>query len=72
MVQLKKKLSGKMRLRYTPPYAGAGDMPEPDMYVVTSAGLRIPAHSKILVQSPIFEFVDSSNFPSPPHRICAF
>lgn len=52
MVQLKKKLSGKMRLKYTPPYAGAGDMPEPDIYVVTSSGQRIPAHSKILVQSP--------------------
>lgn len=55
MVQLKKKLSGKMRLRYTPPYAGAGDMPEPDIQVVTSDGIRIPAHSKILVQSPIFD-----------------
>ncbi|XP_057804158.1 BTB/POZ and TAZ domain-containing protein 1-like [Salvia miltiorrhiza] len=58
MVQLKKKLSGKMRLKYTPPYAGAGDMPEPDMYVVTSAGLRIPAHSKILASaSPVLESI---------------
>ncbi|XP_047980124.1 BTB/POZ and TAZ domain-containing protein 1 [Salvia hispanica] len=51
MVQLKKKLSGKMRLKYTPPYAGAGDMPEPDMFVLTSAGQRIPAHSKILASA---------------------
>ncbi|KAH6770528.1 BTB and TAZ domain protein 2 [Perilla frutescens var. hirtella] len=47
-----------MRLKYTPPYAGAGDMPEPDVYVVTSAGLRIPAHSKILASaSPVLESI---------------
>lgn len=51
MVQLKKKLSGKMRVKSLPPVAGTGEMPEPDVEVVTSDGVRIPAHSKILVLS---------------------
>lgn len=54
-MQLKKKLSARMRLKYVPPFAGAGDMPQPDIYVFTSAGQRICAHSKILVHSPIFD-----------------
>ncbi|XP_047939651.1 BTB/POZ and TAZ domain-containing protein 1-like [Salvia hispanica] len=39
-----------------PPFAGAGDMPQPDIYVFTSAGQRICAHSKILASaSPVLE-----------------
>ncbi|GER56739.1 BTB/POZ domain-containing protein [Striga asiatica] len=58
MVQLKKKLSEKMRVKSIPPFAGAGagEMPEPDILVVTSAGVRFPAHSKILASaSPVLE-----------------
>ncbi|KAG6384718.1 hypothetical protein SASPL_153535 [Salvia splendens] len=55
-MQLKKKLSARMRLKYVPPYAGAGEMPQPDMRVFTSAGQRIWAHSKILASaSPVLE-----------------
>ncbi|KAL1568341.1 BTB/POZ and TAZ domain-containing protein 1-like [Salvia divinorum] len=61
-MQLKKKLSARMRLKYVPPYAGAGDMPEPDMYVFTSAGQRISAHSKILASaSPALESIIEKN-----------
>ncbi|KAK4488999.1 hypothetical protein RD792_004791 [Penstemon davidsonii] len=53
MVQLKKKLSGEMKVKSI---AGACEMPEPDLYVITSAGIRIPAHSKILASaSPVLE-----------------
>lgn len=34
----------------------AGDMPEPDVYVVTYGGIRIPAHSHVLAMaSPVIE-----------------
>ncbi|PIN25520.1 CREB binding protein/P300 [Handroanthus impetiginosus] len=56
MVQLKQKLSGQMRVKSIPPFAGASEMPEPDLYVITSGGVRIPAHSKILASaSPVLE-----------------
>ncbi|KAL2243877.1 BTB/POZ and TAZ domain-containing protein 1 [Sesamum indicum] len=51
MVQLKKKLSGQMRVKSIPPFAGSGDLPEPDVYVIASGGVRIPAHSKILASA---------------------
>ncbi|KAL8464721.1 hypothetical protein ACS0TY_034289 [Phlomoides rotata] len=58
MVQLKKKLSGQMRVKSIPPFAGTGEMPEPDLHVVTSGGMRIPAHSKILASaSPVLESI---------------
>ncbi|KAK4394890.1 BTB/POZ and TAZ domain-containing protein 1 [Sesamum angolense] len=56
MVQLKKKLSGQMRVKSIPPFAGSGDLPETDVYVIASGGVRIPAHSKILASaSPVLE-----------------
>ncbi|KZV34768.1 protein binding protein [Dorcoceras hygrometricum] len=48
MVQLKKVLSGEIKLKKNLTFPGSGLMPEPDVYVITSCGLRIPAHSKIL------------------------
>ncbi|GFP88452.1 BTB/POZ and TAZ domain-containing protein 2 [Phtheirospermum japonicum] len=56
MVQLKKKLSDKRKVKPFSPVDGAGEMPEPDIHVVTSGGERIPAHSKILASaSPVLE-----------------
>ncbi|KAG8362867.1 hypothetical protein BUALT_BualtUnG0029500 [Buddleja alternifolia] len=39
-----------MKVKSIPPFAGSGDMPEPDVHVITSGGVRIPAHSKILLR----------------------
>ncbi|KAL0335812.1 UNVERIFIED_CONTAM: hypothetical protein Sradi_4793100 [Sesamum radiatum] len=48
-----------MELNSTPPadgvIAAAVEMPEPDIHVVTSSGMLIPAHSKILVYFSFFE-----------------
>ncbi|XP_051136700.1 BTB/POZ and TAZ domain-containing protein 1-like [Andrographis paniculata] len=56
MVQLKAKLSERMRVKQMPAVAGAGEMPEPDVHVVASGGFQIPAHSKILASaSPVLE-----------------
>ncbi|KAG8362732.1 hypothetical protein BUALT_BualtUnG0046000 [Buddleja alternifolia] len=45
-----------MKVKSIPPFAGSGDMPEPDVHVITSGGVRIPAHSKILASgSPVLE-----------------
>ncbi|KAL3628929.1 hypothetical protein CASFOL_027975 [Castilleja foliolosa] len=58
MVQLKKKLSDKSRVKSISPVTGAGEMPEPDIYVITTGGVRIPAHSKILASaSPVLESI---------------
>ncbi|EYU22242.1 hypothetical protein ABFS82_09G007700 [Erythranthe guttata] len=56
MVQLKKKLSAQRRVKSIPPIAGAVEMPETDILVITSDGVRIPAHSKILASAtPVLE-----------------
>ncbi|KAL7115423.1 hypothetical protein ACP275_04G183300 [Erythranthe tilingii] len=60
MIHLQKKFSGEMDLYSSPPVAGivAVEMPEPDVHVVTSAGILIPAHSKILASaSPVLESI---------------
>ncbi|KAL0364493.1 UNVERIFIED_CONTAM: BTB/POZ and TAZ domain-containing protein 1 [Sesamum angustifolium] len=51
-----------MELNSTPPadgvIAAAVEMPEPDIHVVTSSGMLIPAHSKILASaSPVLESI---------------
>ncbi|XP_073048667.1 BTB/POZ and TAZ domain-containing protein 2-like [Primulina eburnea] len=56
MVQLKKVLSGEIKLKKNLSFPGAVVMPEPDVQVITSCGSRIPAHSKILASaSPVLE-----------------
>ncbi|XP_073143309.1 BTB/POZ and TAZ domain-containing protein 1-like [Henckelia pumila] len=46
----------KVKAVSPPPFAGAGEMPETDIHVVTSDGLLLPAHSKILAAaSPVLE-----------------
>ncbi|KAK6153248.1 hypothetical protein DH2020_012887 [Rehmannia glutinosa] len=60
MVQLQKEFSGRMELNSSPPVDGvvaaADEMPETDVYVVTSGGILIPANSKILASaSPVLE-----------------
>ncbi|KAK4479388.1 hypothetical protein RD792_014901 [Penstemon davidsonii] len=58
MVQLKKKLSGELKMRSNSPLAVVVEMPEPDLHVLTSVGLRIPVHSKILASaSPVLESI---------------
>ncbi|KAI3464174.1 hypothetical protein Pfo_020837 [Paulownia fortunei] len=61
MVRLQKNFSGKMELNSSHPVDGvvaaaAGEMSEPDVHIVTSAGILIPAHSKVLASaSPVLE-----------------
>ncbi|EPS63804.1 hypothetical protein M569_10979, partial [Genlisea aurea] len=56
MVQLKKMLSAGRSVVEVPAIGVSVDMPEPDVCVVTSDGVRIPMHSKILASaSPVLE-----------------
>ncbi|KAL6549494.1 hypothetical protein OROHE_008611 [Orobanche hederae] len=56
MVPLHKESSGGMEPNANPPFHAAAEMPEPDVYVVTSGEILIPSHSKILASaSPVLE-----------------
>ncbi|KAH6771990.1 BTB and TAZ domain protein 1 [Perilla frutescens var. frutescens] len=60
-IQSQIKFSGGMEMNSTPPVDGvvvdpspaASEMPEPDVHVVTSSGILIPAHSKILASASV-------------------